>query len=223
MSVEALDVYGSVCVGAFCFANHSLAIIPDEAPKKLQEALEENLKVKVVRVKVADSPLVGILVAGNENGILLPRSALPEEVEVVKREGEGLNVEVVDSKRTALGNLILANDKAALIHPDLTDREAKRVEDVLGVEVVRGAIAGIPFVGSTTLLNNRGLLTHPLAGEDELKWLEELFKVKAEGGTINHGSPLLRVGAVVNDHGALVGSLTTGLEIAKLERVLLAP
>lgn len=89
------------------------------------------------------------------------------------------------------------------------------------MEVLKGSIAGIPFVGSVSLINDRGLLTHPSVSEDELKRLESFFKVRVERGTINRGSPLLRVGAVVNNHGALIGSLSTGLEISKLERVLL--
>jgi len=219
MPVELLDVYGSALVGAFCFVNRSLAIIPLDAPKKLEDALTESLGVKVIKSKIADSPLIGIFVAGNDHGLLLPRTILPEEFEVVKRE-TGIPVHVLDSKRTALGNLVLANDRAALIHPDLTEAEARVISDVLDVEVVRGSIAGIPFVGSAALLNNRGLLIHPSASDDEVRWLEEFFKVRAEGGTVNHGSSLLRVGAVANDRGALVGSLTTGLEIAKLERIL---
>lgn len=221
MTVEAVDIYGSACIGAFTFANRELAIIPDDAPDKLDRVFEGCLGVKVVRAKVASSPLIGILVAGNSNGLLLPRTIMAEEYELLKREAGDLNVEVFDSKRTALGNIVLANDRAALIHPDLTDREARIIADVLGVEVVRGSIAGVPFVGAAAIVNNRGLLAHPLASEDELRWLEELFKVKADGGTVNHGFPLLRVGAVVNDRGAIVGSLTTGIEIAKIEVVLL--
>jgi translation initiation factor 6 len=219
MPVELLEMYGSVLVGAFCFANRSLAIIPADAHRKLEEALTSNLGVKVIRSRISDSAIVGILVAGNDHGLLLPRSSLPEEVKVVAREA-GINVYTLDSKLTALGNLILANNRAALIHPGMTRREAKAVEDALGVEVVGGSIANIPFVGSIALINDRGLLVHPSASDDELRWLEDLFKVRAEGGTVNHGSPLLRVGAVVNDRGGLIGSLTTGLEVARLERVL---
>lgn len=219
MPVELIEVGGSVLAGAFCFANQSFAIIPLDAPKKLEGALVENLGVKVIRTNVADSPLIGILVAGNDRGILLPKTALLEEVEVMKREA-GIPVHVFNSKKTALGNLILANNRAALIHPGLSDTEAREVEDVLDVEVVRGSIAGVPFVGSAALLNDRGLLVHPSASDDELRWLEEFFKVRVEGGTVNHGSWLLRVGAVANNRGALVGSLTTWLEVTKIERVL---
>ncbi|MEM4699957.1 MAG: translation initiation factor IF-6 [Candidatus Nezhaarchaeales archaeon] len=219
MPVELIEVGGSVLAGAFCFANQSFAVIPLDAPRKLEDALVENLGVKVIKTNVADSPLIGIFVAGNDRGILLPRTALPEEVEAIRRE-TGIPVYTLDSKKTALGNLILANNRAALVHPSLSDAEAKQVEDVLDVEVVRGSIAGVPFVGSAALLNDRGLLVHPSASDDELRWLEELFKVGGEGGTVNCGSWLLRVGAVANNRGALVGSLTTWLEVAKIERVL---
>ncbi|MCX8204584.1 MAG: translation initiation factor IF-6 [Candidatus Nezhaarchaeota archaeon] len=221
MPVELVDVNGSVLVGAFCFVNQAFAIIPPDAPKRLEDVLTENLGVRVIRSNVADSPLIGILVAGNDHGLLLPRTTLLEEFELIKREAE-IPVYILNSKKTALGNLILANSRAALIHPDLADAEVKEVEDALDVEVARGSIAKIPFVGSTALLNDRGLLVHPSTGDDELRWLEEFFKVRAEGGTVNHGSPLLRVGAVVNNRGALAGLLTTGLEIAKIERVLLS-
>lgn len=112
MSVEALDLYGSYCIGAFCFASSSLALVASEASLKFEKAICEVLKIEVLKVSIAESPLVGVMVAGNENGILLPRNMLPEEVEVLRKE-VGANVEVLSSKFTALGNLILANRKAA--------------------------------------------------------------------------------------------------------------
>jgi translation initiation factor 6 len=39
-------------------------------------------------------------------------------------------------------------------------------------------------------------------------------------GTINHGSPVIGSGLSVNNKGAIVGNLTTGIEMGRIEEAL---
>ncbi|RLF51129.1 MAG: translation initiation factor IF-6, partial [Thermoplasmata archaeon] len=39
-------------------------------------------------------------------------------------------------------------------------------------------------------------------------------------GTVNHGAPLIGSGIIANSHGAIIGSLTTGIEMNRIEEAL---
>ena len=158
--------------------------------------------------------------AGNNKGIILPYLVKDEELEILRKSiGDELNIGVLPSKKTAVGNIILANDKAALVHPELDKKTLKFIEDVLDVPVEQGTIAGISTVGSVAVVTNKGMLVHPETSAEELKFLEELFKVRVDVGTVNFGVSFIKTGIVVNSYGALVGERTTGPEIMRIEQV----
>ena len=83
-------------------------------------------------------------------------------------------------KINAAGNVILANDTAALIHPHLISRAEEVVEEILGVDVRRGTIAGLETVGMVARATNKGVLVHPKTSEEELSELDRLFNVTVE-------------------------------------------
>jgi translation initiation factor 6 len=219
LPIELVTIYGSYYVGAFSLATDKYALIPRDADEKFQRTVEENLQVPVYRVSIGASPLIGILAVGNSRGLLLPFITLPEELELLKKE-LGIEVAAVQSAKTALGNMILVNDKAAIVHEDFTKSEIKVIEDVLDVEAVKGSLGGIKLVGSVAVTNNRGALLHPLTSEEEAKRVSELLRVKVDVGTVMMGSHLLRVAMVLNSKGAIVAPTTTGPELARIEQVL---
>ncbi len=89
----------------------------------------------------------------------------------------------------------------------------KKIADTLGVEVVRGEIAGLPYVGSLATATNKGVLAHPMLREEEEKVLADVLKVPVDVGTINCGVPYVSTGLIGNDWGAVAGSVTTGPEM----------
>ncbi|OYT60419.1 MAG: translation initiation factor IF-6 [Desulfurococcales archaeon ex4484_217_1] len=211
---------GNIYIGAFIFTNDKLTFTPPNTPNKLLNAIGEVLKTEILQVKIMDSPIIGILMAGNNKGIILPYLVKDEELEAIRRNLKNvLNIGVLPSKKTAVGNIILANDKAALVHPELDRKTIKFIEDILDVPVEQGTIAGIPTVGSVAVATNKGMLVHPEASAEELKFLEDLFKVRADVGTVNFGVSFIKTGIVVNSFGALVGERTTGPEIMRIEQI----
>lgn len=220
MPIELATVYGSYYVGAFSLATDRYALIPRDVGEKFRKVVEENLDVPVYRVSIGASPLIGILAVGNSRGLLLPFITLPEELELLKKE-LGIEVAIMRSAKTALGNMILTNDKAAIVHEDFTKSEIKFIEDVLDVEVVKGSLGGIKLVGSVAVANNKGALLHPMTSEEEAKRVSEVLKVRVDVGTVMMGSHLLRVAMVLNSKGAIVAPTTTGPELARIEQVLL--
>jgi len=206
------DVFGNACIGVYSLVNDRIAIFPPQVPESKRKKVEEWLKVKVVATTVGKSVVTGALACSNSNGVILPPFATEEEVEAIKSAAD-INVAVMNTKKTAYGNLVLANDKGAVADPRLERGVVNKIADTLGVEVVSSEIAGLPYVGSLATATNKGVLAHPLLKEGERKVLEDVFKVPVDVGTVNCGIPYVATGLLGNSYGAVTGLLTTGPEM----------
>jgi len=216
--VAPVKVFGTSSVGVFLATNNSVTFLPPDVPEKIDDLVRGTLRTSVARFTIAKSPLLGVFIVVNDNGVLLSPLALEDEVRLFK--SLGLNVEVLNTKYTAVSNLILANNKTALVSPLLEPPLRKVVADVLGVEVIVDTVANNPLVGALAVLNSRGLLVAPEATDEDIKKLSEYFKVRVDVGTVNKGKSFLRGGIVVNDHGALVGDETAGPELMRITQVM---
>lgn len=208
------NVFGSPYLGVYCSANERFAVVPEGVEESFIKEVSSVLQVEVVRTYVAGSTLVGSLVATNSNGAVVTNFA--EKHELAKLP-DGTRVGIMDEKLNAAGNNIVANDKGACVHPAASKRSVKMIEDVLGVEVRKGSIAGMETVGSVCIATSKGVVCHPRTSEDELKEMSSLFGVPAAVATLNYGTPYLGACAIANSKGALVGSLTTPIELGRLE------
>ena len=212
MPLFLFDVFGNASIGVYSLVNDRIAIIPPQVPENKRQKVEEWLKVKVVATTIGKSVVTGALACSNSNGVILPPFAQEEEIEAIKSASD-INVTVMDTKKTAYGNLVLANDKGAVADPRLEKRVVNKIADTLGVEVVSNEIAGLPYVGSLATATNKGVLAHPMLKEEEQKVLEDVLKVPVDVGTINCGIPYVATGLLGNSYGAMVGLLTTGPEM----------
>ncbi|HEX9261639.1 MAG TPA: translation initiation factor IF-6 [Candidatus Bathyarchaeia archaeon] len=212
MAVYLTSIVSSVSIGVYSLATEKIVIIPKVVPAKKAERVAEWLRVKLAHTSISNSMLAGAFCCSNSNGILLPLSICEEELDAIKSVFEG-NLTVMETKKTAYGNLVLANDFGALVDPRLKDPVIKQISDTLGVEAVRGEIAGLPYVGSLAVATNKGVLAHPLLKDDERKVLESVFKVSVDVGTINCGIPYVGTGLIANSHAAVAGSMTSGPEM----------
>jgi len=203
---------GSVSIGVYSLATDSIVVVPRSIPLKKAERLAEWLKVRLVHTMIGGSVLVGALAYANSNGMLLPSYVRAEELDTLRSVFKG-NITIMETKKTAYGNMVLANDYGAIIDPRLKEPETKQISDTLGVEAVIGEIAGLPYVGSLAVATNKGVLAHPLLKDDERKTLEEVLKVPVDVGTINCGVPYVGTGLICNRYAAVAGSLTTGPEM----------
>ena len=219
MPLFIFDVFGNASIGVYSLVNDRIAIIPPQVPETKRKKFEEWLKVKVVATTVGKSVITGALACSNSNGVILPPFAQEEEIEAIKSASD-LNVTVMDTKKTAYGNLILANDKGAVADPRLERGVVNKIADTLGVEVVSNEIAGLPYVGSLATATNKGVLAHPMLKEEERKVLKDVLKVHVDVGTINCGIPYVATGLLGNSNGAVAGLLTTGPEMLIIGQAL---
>ncbi|MDK6028525.1 translation initiation factor IF-6 [Ignisphaera sp. 4213-co] len=217
--IERTNYKGNPNIGVFVFATDKFVLIPSDSDEKFSKLVSKTLQVPVIRVSIADTSLLGIFIAGNNRGVLVPHIVKDWEFRILKNSID-VNVEVVKTRFTALGNVCLVNDKAALIHPEAYEELKKVVVDVLAVETVeKGIIAGFPTVGSIAFVNNIAGLVHPDANENELEYLSNTFQVPFDIGTVNFGVGFIKSGLVGNTKGILVGDRTTGPEILRISKV----
>ncbi|MEM2385527.1 MAG: translation initiation factor IF-6 [Candidatus Bathyarchaeia archaeon] len=212
MAIYLTSLLGTASIGVYLLVTEKMLIVPKFVPVKKAERIAEWLRVKLVHTNIGGSVLVGVLACANSNGILLPHYVKDEEIKAIETVFDG-NITVMETKKTAYGNMVLANDHGAIVDPRLKQSEIRKISDALDVETVPGEIAQLPYVGSLAVATNKGVLAHPLLKDHEKKLLEEVLKVPVDVGTVNCGIPYVRTGLVCNSHAAVAGSLTTGPEM----------
>ena len=216
--ISKLSIFGSPYVGVYIVSNDRFAIVPRGTYPRIIQEVKKTLKVDFVfEGSLAGSPLLGSLAVMNNKGAVVTDFATEEDVNFLL---EKMNVLFVEDKINAVGNDILANDHAALVHEDFDSKTVKMIGDALDVEVVRGNIGGIKTVGSAAVVTNKGMVVHPKTDDSEMDFLKNLFKVPVYMTTANYGSIYLGASIVANIHGAIVGDKTSAVEIDRIENGL---
>ena len=206
-------------MGLFTRTNDKTLLLPfgfaDTKTKKLKEYLDVK---EIIHVSIAGTRLIGPMTVMNNNGILLPSTVSDDEIQILMKTG--LNVERLNSKFTAIGNLISANDKGAIISNLFGEEVDEQIEDTLGVPIQRMSIGGFVQVGSMVVATNAGAIVHPNANDAEINRISEILQIEAEPATVNGGSPFLSSGLIANFSSVIVGNLTTGPELIMISRAL---
>jgi len=214
---KRINIAGSSLIGVFAKCTDRVLLVPQEVGEADRQALEAGLKVPAVKVLAGVGSVLGSLVAANSNGFVVTHHAGNEELEVLREHGR---VARLPARINAAGNVILANDSAALVHPELSSRACETIEQTLGVKLEKGTIGGLKTVGMAGVATNKGILVHPRICEEEIAVLEKLFELPVDVGTVNLGSPLVGSGVLANSHGYFVGMGTSGPEMGRIEDAL---
>ena len=208
---------GNPNIGVFSAANEDLAFVAHDAADEFVDGITRALGVEVVRTTVADSFVVGSLMAMNSNGAVVSGLINDREMELIRSR---ISVATVDDNLNAAGNNILVNDNGAIVNPEIDRTALKGIEDVLGVECVRATIADIDTVGSVCRATNKGAAVTPDATDDDIRLIKDVLKVDAMRVTVNHGCRFISPGVLANSKGAVVGDITTPIEMGKIEDAL---
>jgi translation initiation factor 6 len=212
-----LNISGTSVLGVFAKCTEEFVFVPHDTEDETIQELELSLGVTGVRTSVGGSSVVGSLINANSNGIIAAGFILEKEIRKLRKNTKAARL---SGELNAAGNVILTNDTAALVHPDISDRYIDVIKKTLGVEVRKGTIGGLKTVGMAGIATNKGVLVHPKATGNEIGILEELFNLPVDIGTINFGSPLVGSGLLANSKGYVAGEDTTGPEIARIEDAL---
>ncbi|CAE1272124.1 EIF6 [Acanthosepion pharaonis] len=209
-------------IGVFSKLTNSFCLVAIGGSENFYSVFEGELSdtIPVIHASLAGCRIIGRMCLANKHGILVPNATTDQELQHIRNSlPDSVNVQRVEEKLSALGNVVACNDYVALVHPDL-DRETEEIiADVLKVEVFRQTIADNVLVGSYCAFNNQGGLVHPRTSVEDQDELSSLLQVPLVAGTVNRGSDIIGGGLVVNDWIAFCGLDTTSTEISVIESV----
>jgi translation initiation factor 6 len=217
LNIFKYDVYRGPNIGIYTKANDSFVFIPNGFAETKARTLSTHLQVEPLFTSVANTRLIGTLMVVNNHGMLIPNISFEHELSYLKK-ATGLNVQVLDAKTTALGNMMCVNDKGGVVSPKIPKESLKTIQDTLGVEIIQKKIAGYHQAGAMVYANNHGGIIHPETDDDDIKAVSDILKVKIEPATINGGIPYVASGILANNKAIVVGNLTNGPEIMMLTR-----
>ncbi|WP_137284224.1 translation initiation factor IF-6 [Halorussus salinisoli] len=210
---------GSSYVGVFARATDEHLLVRPDLEGDIVADVSDELDVEAIETTVGGSSTVGALAVGNENGLLVSSRVTDRERDRIE-DATGVSVSELPGKINAAGNVVLANDSGAYVHPDLPRKAVRAVKDALEVDVERGELADVRTVGTAAVATNRGVLCHPKTTDAQLDRLEDVLDVPADIGTINYGAPLVGSGLLANEHSYVVGQETTGPELGRIDQAL---
>ena len=223
LDISKTIILGNSSLGIFALATEKYAVVPFGIKESSQKIITDTLSIEIAQTTIANSVLVGTLIVGNSDTLFVPSNVGNKEISNIKESlNDKLEIIEINSKFTALANLIVMNDKGAIISDVFEKKAQNQIKDVLG-NVTVGCLLGSPLVGSIAMCTNRGALVHPLLSEEEIREISSILQVRADVCTINRGIPYPRVGILANSKGAVLGTDSTGPESMRVFEVLLAP
>ena len=207
---------GDPNIGVFARVLGDIAIIPPEAPEAFKAAIKAALGVTLVETTVQGSSIIGSLVAGNSRGLVVSGLATDEEIDILSQHREVL---LLTESMNAAGNVIMANDSFAAVHPDMPSDLREAIGEFLGVETIELVLGGVKTVGMAAVATNKGVIVHPRATDRQIEQLEKIAQVPVGTGSVNMGSGLVGTGLLVNEQGYIAGNATSGFELGRIEDV----
>ncbi len=212
---------GDVNVGLYVVVNDTFAILPKFLTPSFD--FRSIFEVEIINASIYECPFIGIFSVMNNKGMILPSRISDKEfkeiVGSIKRIDRDFNVIKLETNENVLGNLILCNDKGAIISETLK-KYRKKIEDVLGVETDVGKIMDLEIVGSLGYATNKGFVISAYASEEEYDHVKGILKVEGDIATVNYGSPYVRSGIIANENSLVVGENTTPIEMGRIAESL---
>ena len=129
MDIIKYDIYSGPNIGIYSTVNDEFIFLPRGFADGKSEKLSQYLEVKPLEVSVANARVLGVLMAVNNHGILLPSTCSEGEFNHFK-ENTDLNVEILDVKNNALGNMMSVNNKGGIVSPLIPKEDLQKIQDV---------------------------------------------------------------------------------------------
>ncbi len=215
--IQVTRIFNSPFLGVYLRTWEDYTLVPRNSDRDIKSMASHYLKTEPIEMTIGGSNLLGSMAVMNSNGMIFSNIVTEEELKNIPKD---VNFAVLEDNLNAVGNNILANNKAALIHEEFSDESVRTIREVLGVEVVKGKFKEVRTVGSSGLITSSGLVIPPNMTDDEIDELGKIFGVKGRVGTANFGSLYIGASVVSNSKGALIGEDSTTVEISNIEEAL---
>ena len=210
---------GSSEIGVYCLLTNKYALIPYSNNNFVTHFLEDPREIPIIQTSVSSTDIIGRISVGNKHGLLLPSTTAQYEIQNIHSQmPDGIVIATVDEPFSALGNVISANDKIALVNPELDEETMESIANTLLVEVVPFTINNDNLIGTYTKFTNvGGVVCHNLPTET-VEEINKIVGLELVPCSVNRGSSLVSSGICVNDNHLICGTETTALEISTLTR-----
>lgn len=221
MTVELAQFAGNINIGLYSVTTDKYSIVADSLPDKFVDTLKRVLHTDIYTFTI-DPTIVGALIKGNSNGLVLSSIISPDVERNLKQTFPDLNITRFDFDYFALGNLILTTDKVSLLSPIIPKETRNAIGETLGTEVITLKLNNSDLVGSLVITNMIGAIASPLIeNSDELENILDLLSLKKiDTSTVNRGAQFPSSGIICNSKGALLGQNSTGIETIAITNAL---
>jgi len=213
---RTVSIAGDPHIGVFTRVFEDIAIIPPDAPEEIEAAYREAFDLDIVRTLIQGSPIIGSLLAGNSNGFVV--SGLASRAEV-KQLSEYREIFFLHHGMNAAGNVILACDRFAAVHPEMDAKIRKEIGEFLKVPVIPLTLGDVKVVGMAAVATNNGVVVNPRSSASEITALEKVCDLPVGKGSVNMGNAMVGTGLVANTRGYLAGIETSGYELGRIEDI----
>lgn len=217
MKLNKFSVRGSPFVGIFCRTTEKTCLVPHGLLSKEKKTLSDILNVELVACSLTNSPLIGVLAIGNQNGFVVPSIVENQEINELRETGIAVSrVPGVD----ALGNLVAVNDTAGICSPHLDGNVVKQIENALKISLVRTTVANSDLAGSATVITPRGFVCNPNVSKTELAKIKQALQRTGNPTSANFGDAFPGNSVIANSNGALAGEHSTPHEMLAIDEAL---
>jgi len=213
---RTVSIAGDPHIGVFTRVFEDIAVIPADAPEEIEVHYREAFDLDIVRTTIQGSPIIGSLLSGNSNGFVV--SGLATDAEL-KRLGEHRELFLLGRGMNAAGNVILACDRFAAVHPEMDHHLQKEIGEFLKVPVIPLTLGDVKVVGMAGVATNSGVVVNPRSTASEIAALEQVCDLPVGKGSINMGNAMVGTGLVANTRGYLAGNETSGYELGRIEDI----
>ncbi|HLP80286.1 MAG TPA: translation initiation factor IF-6 [Acidobacteriota bacterium] len=221
-SIAKVSIQGNPNVGLYVYACDDFALVGNAASSEDVKEIQDALKVPVHQVNVCGTSLVGIFVVGTKSHVIVPSIIFDDELAKLQKIAKQYKREVLvlDTKFTALGNIMAISGPLLITNNDVEDSVIKQLKTAGVQNVLRTEIADTDAVGSALVFSAKGGLVHPDISNKSIEQLEKALGFNLMLGTVNWGSPYVRSGVVCNSHGFLIGTTSSGPEVRNTDEAL---
>lgn len=213
---RTVSIEGDPHIGVFTRVFEDIAFIPSEAPAELEAHYREAFDLEVVRTTIQGSPIIGSLLTGNSNGFVISGLATKAEIKLLSEYRE---LYLLDRGMNAAGNVILACDRFAAVHPEMDPSLRKDIGEFLKVPITPLTLGDVKVVGMAGVATNKGVVVSPRSTASEIAALERVCELPIGKGSINMGNAMVGTGLVANTRGYLAGDETSGYELGRIEDI----
>ncbi|MDN5327669.1 MAG: translation initiation factor 6 [Candidatus Woesearchaeota archaeon] len=220
MKALKTSLNGNPNVGSLIFVNNKFGIVSPRYFKKYKKELEETFQVPFYQLTISGTDLWGVFATGNDEVIIVPEIAFPDEIEALKKicKEHDLKLIITNDKATALGNLILMNNQSIILSHELNKNTVKKISEETNLKTIQ--LDEDVLIGSLCAVNNSKAVVSPMIFNEKSEFLKQALNAEILEMTTNFGNNFISSGLALNDKGYVISELSSPVETYEIDQFL---